>query len=130
MLFSDERKHSLSVPAKDDKASAVTVGWLVDYLCRQVMKDPRVELFVLDGHVYAPDSVPFHSHHPFSTMDFYLTYILSYTYPIHHQISFLGGSLHWKLATGDWKLPSFLQSLTISNMCWLRQLTDKLASAY
>ena len=52
MLFSDQRKHSLSVPAKDDKGNAVTVGWLVHHLCEEVMKDTRKEMFVLDGHVY------------------------------------------------------------------------------
>jgi ubiquitin related modifier 1 len=51
MLFSDERKHKLSVPAKDDKGSPVTVGWLVNYLCEEVMKDTRKDMFVLDGHV-------------------------------------------------------------------------------
>jgi len=53
MLFSDERKHRISVPATDSKGIAVTVGWLVDYLCDEVMKDNRKEMFVLDGHVYA-----------------------------------------------------------------------------
>jgi ubiquitin related modifier 1 len=51
MLFSDERKHKISIPARDDKGSAVTVGWLVNYLCEEVMKDKRKEMFVLDGHV-------------------------------------------------------------------------------
>ncbi|RDL35331.1 uncharacterized protein BP5553_07262 [Venustampulla echinocandica] len=51
MLFADERKHKLSVPAKDNKGNPVTVGWLVDYLCENVMKDSRKELFVLDDHV-------------------------------------------------------------------------------
>jgi ubiquitin related modifier 1 len=51
MLFSDERKHRLSVPAKDVKGDAVTVGWLVDYLCEEVMKDTKKEMFVLNGHV-------------------------------------------------------------------------------
>lgn len=51
MLFSDERKHKLSVPAKDSKGAAVTVGSLVEYLCEEVMKDTRKEMFVLDGHV-------------------------------------------------------------------------------
>lgn len=51
MLFSDERKHKISVPAKDSRGVAVTVGWLVDHLCEEVMKDPRKEMFVLDGHV-------------------------------------------------------------------------------
>ncbi len=51
MLFSDERKHQISVPAKDGKDNAVTVGWLVEYLCDEVMKDTRKEMFVLDHHV-------------------------------------------------------------------------------
>jgi len=51
MFFSDKRKHELSVPAKDDKDNAVTVGWLVSHLCEKVMKDTRKEMFVLDGHV-------------------------------------------------------------------------------
>lgn len=51
MLFSNQRKHSISVPTKDDKGIAVTVGWLVTYLCEEVMKDTRKEMFVLDGHV-------------------------------------------------------------------------------
>jgi ubiquitin related modifier 1 len=51
MLFSDQRKHALSVPAKDGKGQPVTVGWLVDYLCDEVMKDTRKDMFVLDGHV-------------------------------------------------------------------------------
>jgi hypothetical protein len=54
MLFSDQRKHSLRVPAKDDKGNAVTVGWLVHHLCEEVMKDTRKEMFVLDDHVYGP----------------------------------------------------------------------------
>lgn len=51
MLFSDQRKHHLSIPAKDDKGTAVNVGWLVNYLCKEVMQDTREELFVLDDHV-------------------------------------------------------------------------------
>jgi ubiquitin related modifier 1 len=51
MLFSDQRKHTLSVPAKDDKGKPVTVGWLVNHLCEEVMKDSRKDMFVLDDHV-------------------------------------------------------------------------------
>jgi ubiquitin related modifier 1 len=51
MLFSDQRKHNISVPVKDGNGQAVTVGWLVKYLSEEVMKDTRKELFVLDGHV-------------------------------------------------------------------------------
>lgn len=51
MLFSDERTHRLSIPLKDEKEDPVTVGWLVHYLCNEVMKDTRKEMFILDGHV-------------------------------------------------------------------------------
>jgi ubiquitin related modifier 1 len=51
MLFADERKHKLSIPTKDDQGKAVNVGWLVKYLCEELMKDSRKEMFVLDGHV-------------------------------------------------------------------------------
>jgi len=51
LLFADQRKLSISVPAKDDKGNAVTVGWLVDHLCNEYMKDSRKDMFVLDGHV-------------------------------------------------------------------------------
>ena len=54
MLFSDQRKHSLRVPGKDDKGNAVTVGWLIHHLCDEVMKDTRKEMFVLEDHVYGP----------------------------------------------------------------------------
>jgi ubiquitin related modifier 1 len=51
MLFADQRKHTLSVPAKDGDGRPVTAGWLVSHLCEEVMKDSRKEMFVLDGHV-------------------------------------------------------------------------------
>lgn len=51
MLFSDEKKHELSIPAKDDQNQPVNVGWLVRYLVDVVMKDSRKEMFVLEGHV-------------------------------------------------------------------------------
>ena len=51
MLFADQRKHTLSVPAKDADGEPVTVGWLVNYLCERVMRDSRRDMFVLDGHV-------------------------------------------------------------------------------
>jgi len=51
LLFADQRKLSISVPAKDDQGNPVTVGWLVDHLCTEHMKDSRKDMFVLDGHV-------------------------------------------------------------------------------
>lgn len=52
MLFADQRRYSLSVPAKDKDGRSSTIAFLIDYLCQQVMKDTRQELFVLDGHLY------------------------------------------------------------------------------
>lgn len=51
MLFDDKKKHSLNIPAKDEHGPT-TVGSLVKYLCKNVMKDQREEMFVLDGHVF------------------------------------------------------------------------------
>lgn len=51
MLFSDQRRHSLSVPAVNKDGSPATIAFLVDYLCRHVMKDTRKSLFVLDDHL-------------------------------------------------------------------------------
>lgn len=51
MLFSDKRRHSLSIPAADKDGKSATVAFLIDYLCRHTMKDSRKELFVLDEHL-------------------------------------------------------------------------------
>lgn len=51
MLFSDKKKHKLSIPATDDSDRPTTVASLLTYLCQNVMKDQREEMFVLDGHV-------------------------------------------------------------------------------
>lgn len=51
MLFSNERKHTLSIPVKDANGTRSNIAYLVKYLCDNVMKDPRKDLFVLDGTV-------------------------------------------------------------------------------
>lgn len=51
MLFSDTRQHSLSIPARKKDGKPVDIAYLIDYLCRHVMKDSRKELFVLDDHM-------------------------------------------------------------------------------
>ncbi|KAF4120516.1 ubiquitin related modifier 1 [Geosmithia morbida] len=33
MLFSDQRRHDLHIPAKDGSGSPTTVGYLIDHLC-------------------------------------------------------------------------------------------------
>ncbi|EQB45524.1 Ubiquitin-related modifier 1 [Colletotrichum siamense] len=51
MLFSDERRHSLSIPAVNKDGKPANIAFLIDYLCENTMKDTRKELFVLDGHL-------------------------------------------------------------------------------
>jgi ubiquitin related modifier 1 len=51
ILFSNQKKYSLSIPAKDEAGAPVNVAYLVQHLCDKVMKDPRKELFVLDDTV-------------------------------------------------------------------------------
>lgn len=52
MLFSNKKEYDISLPGKDKQGSPATVNFLVDYLCKEVMKDHRKELFVQDGTVY------------------------------------------------------------------------------
>ncbi|KAI0898034.1 ubiquitin-like modifier 1 [Annulohypoxylon nitens] len=51
MLFSDQRRHSLSIPASTKEGKPVTIADLIDYLCENTMKDSRKELFVLEDHL-------------------------------------------------------------------------------
>jgi ubiquitin related modifier 1 len=51
MLFADKRRHSLQLPSTDKDARSSTVGFLIQYLCENVMQDTRKDLFVLDGRL-------------------------------------------------------------------------------
>jgi ubiquitin related modifier 1 len=51
ILFSNQKKYNLSLPAKDECGELANVAFLVRHLCDRVMKDPRKELFVLDDTV-------------------------------------------------------------------------------
>ncbi|GAB1315015.1 Ubiquitin-related modifier 1 [Madurella fahalii] len=51
MLFSNQRRHDLSLPATDSSGKPANIAFLVDHLCKTLMKDPRTELFVLDNHI-------------------------------------------------------------------------------
>jgi len=55
ILFANQKKYDLALPAKDESGEPANVAFLVRYLCDKVMKDPRKELFVLDDTVYVPD---------------------------------------------------------------------------
>ncbi|KAK5136927.1 Ubiquitin- modifier 1 [Meristemomyces frigidus] len=51
LLFSDQRKHNVSLPRNDLAGEPSNVGFLVTWLCENLMKDPRKEMFVLDDSV-------------------------------------------------------------------------------
>ena len=59
MLFSDQRKHSISIPSQDANGQPANIRVLVDWLCENLMKDKRKELFVLDDSVYVSTSHPY-----------------------------------------------------------------------
>ena len=52
MLFNNQNMHKVSLPAKDSHESPANIKSLVGYLCENLMKDTRRELFVVDGAVY------------------------------------------------------------------------------
>lgn len=51
MLFSNERKHNLILPATLNDGKQPTISYLLEYLVKNVMKDQRKELFVVDNNV-------------------------------------------------------------------------------
>jgi ubiquitin related modifier 1 len=51
MLFANQRKYELKIPVKDESGAPTNIAFLVRYLCQNIMKDPRKELFVLDDSV-------------------------------------------------------------------------------
>jgi len=51
MLFSNERRHNISLPAKLDDGKSPNISYLLRYLLDNVMTDQRKELFVLDNNV-------------------------------------------------------------------------------
>ncbi|KAL8905432.1 MAG: hypothetical protein Q9171_006667 [Xanthocarpia ochracea] len=51
MLFSNQRKHSVSLPPTDENGKPSDMAYLVRYLCKYLMKDRRREFFVVDDVV-------------------------------------------------------------------------------
>lgn len=52
MLFSNARRLEISLPTKDENGHVYNIASLVQHLCKDIMKDKRKELFMLDGTVY------------------------------------------------------------------------------
>lgn len=52
MLFSNERKHTITLPARVGDGSHPNITYLLQYLVENVMNDERKELFILEDNVY------------------------------------------------------------------------------
>jgi len=50
LLFGNQRKHAVKLPANDDAPEASTMKHLIQHLCDNMI-DQRKELFVIDGTV-------------------------------------------------------------------------------
>lgn len=51
ILFSNERKHNISLPAQLKDGNPPNIAFLLQYLVENVMKDERKELFILEDNV-------------------------------------------------------------------------------
>lgn len=51
LLFSNQRKHRLSLPRSDEKGRPTNMAYLVRYLCENLMSDARRDMFVVDDTV-------------------------------------------------------------------------------
>ena len=51
MLFDNQRSHAVDLPATDPSGDPATIALLIGHLCKNLMKDPRTDMFVLDGHM-------------------------------------------------------------------------------
>ncbi|KAH7363090.1 ubiquitin-like modifier 1 [Plectosphaerella cucumerina] len=50
MLFDDQKRVLIDLPTAEAEGKP-TLAFLIGYLCKNVMKDTRKELFVLDDHI-------------------------------------------------------------------------------
>ncbi|AEO63414.1 1a869b08-afed-42ef-9342-0375d32926a3 [Thermothielavioides terrestris] len=50
-LFGDQRRHSVSLPARDSNGRPANVAFLADYLCKNLMTDPRTDQLLEDKHI-------------------------------------------------------------------------------
>ncbi|GES63363.1 ubiquitin-related modifier 1 [Aspergillus terreus] len=51
MLFSNERKHQITLPGQTSDGSHPNIAFLLQYLVKNVMRDQRKELFILEDNV-------------------------------------------------------------------------------
>lgn len=52
LLFSNERKHNVTLPASLDDGTQPNIAYLLRYLVDNVMQDQRKEMFIMEDNVY------------------------------------------------------------------------------
>ena len=51
LLFSNQRKHHITLPSTDENGQSANMAFLVRYLCKNIMADKRKDMFVIEGTV-------------------------------------------------------------------------------
>ncbi|KAL6719592.1 Ubiquitin-related modifier 1 [Lecanora helva] len=51
LLFSNQRKHHLCLPSSDVEGRPANLAHLIKYLCDELMKDPRKDMFIVNETV-------------------------------------------------------------------------------
>ncbi|MCJ1312786.1 Ubiquitin- modifier 1 [Agyrium rufum] len=51
MFFSNQKKHKLQLPSKDENGQAANMRFLIQYLAKYHMKNPKKEMFLLNGGI-------------------------------------------------------------------------------
>lgn len=52
LLFGNERKHKVSLPARMEDGNPTNIAYLLSYLVDNLMQDQRKEMFIMEDNVY------------------------------------------------------------------------------
>lgn len=52
ILFGNEKKHKIDLPAQSEEGSPSNIAYLLQYLVKHLMKDQRKDMFIMEDNVY------------------------------------------------------------------------------
>ncbi|CAG8901941.1 unnamed protein product [Penicillium egyptiacum] len=61
LLFGNERKHKVVLPARLEDGSRPNISYLLKYLVDNLMKDQRVDMFIMEDNVYVDITLQLYS---------------------------------------------------------------------
>jgi hypothetical protein len=61
LLFGNERKHKVVLPARLEDGSRPNISYLLKYLVDNLMKDQRIDMFIMEDNVYVNVALGFYS---------------------------------------------------------------------